>query len=119
MITLDDLVRRHAGLTVARLESWVERGLLRPVDVQGTVEGSRLCCGFTQVDAARVSLLYELTEELSFDDDSLDTVVNLIDQIHGLRHQLATLTQAIAQQSEDVQRAIAMAVRAIEDERFR
>lgn len=115
MITLDELVRRHQRLTVTRIEAWIERGLLRPVDVQGKAGGDGcLFCGFSPVDAARVSLLYELTEELSFGDESLDTVVDLIDQVHGLRHQLGTLAQAIAQQSEDVQRAIAASVKAID-----
>ena len=111
MITLDELTRRHARLTVARLEAWITRGLLRPVDVQGMALGGEMCCGFTAVDAARVALLYELSEELLFDDDTLDTVVDLIDQIHGLRHHLGNLAEAIAQQPEDVQRAIAAAVR--------
>jgi chaperone modulatory protein CbpM len=97
---------------MARLEAWVERGLLRPVDVQGEAQDGGLCCGFTPVDAARVALLYELSEELSIDDNALDTVVDLIDQIHGLRHQLACLARAIAGQSDDVQRAIAAAVKA-------
>jgi chaperone modulatory protein CbpM len=114
MITLDELVRRHQRLTVTRLEAWIERGLLRPVDVQGAARDGDLCCGFTDIDAARVGLLYELSEELSFDDEALDTVVDLIDQIHGLRHQLGCLAQAVAQQPDDVQRAIAAAVRAIE-----
>ena len=117
MITLDELVRRHARLTLARIEAWVERGLLRPVDVEGAARGGCLCCGFTSVDAARVSLLYELSEELAFDDETLETVVDLIDQVHGLRHQLGCLAQAIGQQPEDVQRAIAEAVRALESGR--
>jgi chaperone modulatory protein CbpM len=117
MITLDELTRRHARLTVARIETWVERGLLRPVDVQGETRDSRVCCGFTSVDAARVGLLYELTEDMHFDDEVLDTVVDLIDQIHGLRHQLGTLAQAIAQQPADIQRAIAASVRALDNRR--
>src|SRR4029450_4015546 len=105
MITLDDLVHRHKRLTVTRIEAWIDRGLLRPVDVQGAARGGDLCCGFTPVDAGRGALLYELSEDLLFDDDTLATVVDLIDQVHGLRHQIGTLAQAIAQQSEDVQRA--------------
>jgi chaperone modulatory protein CbpM len=112
MITLDDLIRRHTRLTVARLDAWVTRGLLRPVDIQGAAQSGNLSCGFTAVDAARIAFLYELSEDLLFDDETLDTVVDLIDQIHGLRHQLGSLTQAIAQQPEDVQHAIAAAVRA-------
>ena len=114
MITFDDLVRRHQRLTVHRVEAWIERGLLRPVDVQGAASGCDFCCGFTTIDAARVSLLYELSEELRFDDNSLETVVDLIDQVHGLRHQLGTLAQAIMQQPEDVQHTIAAAVKTIE-----
>jgi chaperone modulatory protein CbpM len=117
MITLEELTRRHARLTVSRVEAWIERGLLRPVDIEGTVRGGDLCCGFTGIDAARVALLYELSEELLFDDDTLDTVVDLIDQIHGLRHQLGRLAEAIARQPEAVQREIAQAVRSLETAR--
>lgn len=115
MIMLDELLRRHAQLTAARIENWIGRGLLRPVDVAGAALPGGVCCGFTVVDAARIGFLYELSEDLAFDDETLDTVVDLIDQIHGLRHQLASLTQAIAQQPDDVQRAVAALVGAIQD----
>jgi chaperone modulatory protein CbpM len=114
MIMLDELLRRHARLTEARIEDWIARGLLRPVDIAGAAMAGGVCCGFTDIDAARIGLLCELSDELMFDDEALDTVVDLVDQVHGLRHQLAAFTQAIAQQPDDVQRAIAAALRAIE-----
>ena len=68
--------------------------------------------GFDILVANSGTVVRKPPEELSIDDDALDTVVDLIDQIHGLRHQLACLATAIAGQSEDVQRAIAAAVKA-------
>ena len=62
------------------------------------------CCGpsadgeawsFEPVDVARARLLAELTDEMGFDDEAVETVVDLLDQVHTLRRQLHQLGQAI------------------------
>ena len=78
MTTLDELLRQHGQLTEVHVERWVSRGLLRP-------DGSGDSWRFEQTDVARARLLGELVDELGFDDESVETVVDLVDQVHTLR----------------------------------
>ena len=111
MSTLDELLRLHQRLTAMQIEQWITRGLLRPQAPPDDDMPVREI-EFAPVDVARVRLLWELHEELQFDDEALETVVQLIDQSQSLRRQLDVLGRAIAAQPADVQRAIAAAVRA-------
>jgi chaperone modulatory protein CbpM len=104
MTSLDELLRLHGGLTTVHVERWVARGLLRPRD-------SGASWSFEQVDVARARLLAELGDDIGFDDDTVETVVYLIDQIHTLRGQLGLLARAIADQPPATQEAIAVALR--------
>jgi chaperone modulatory protein CbpM len=81
MTTLDELLRQHGQLTEVHVERWVSRGLLRPA-------GS----------------------ELGFDDESVETVVDLVDQVHTLRRQLDLLGRAISEQPAATREAIAVAL---------
>lgn len=103
MTTLDELLRHHGQLTAFHVERWVARGLLRP-DSAG--DGLR----FEQIDVARARLLGELVDELGFNDESVDTVVDLVDQVHTLRRQLDLLGHAIAEQPTATREAIAVAL---------
>lgn len=103
MTTLDELLREHRRLTTVHVERWVARGLLRPT---GTVEA----WSFEQVDVARARLLAELADELGFDEESAETVVDLVDQVHTLRRQLDLLGRAIAEQPAATREAIAAAL---------
>ncbi len=103
MSNLDELLRLH-GLTAVHVERWVARGLLRPRD-------SGDSWNFEQVDVARARLLAELSEDIGFDDDTVETVVSLVDQVHTLRSQLGLLASAIAAQPPATQEAIAVALR--------
>ena len=91
MTSLDELLRLHGGLTTVHVERWVARGLLRPRD-------SGESWSFEQVDVARARLLAELGDDIGFDDDTVETVVALVDQVHTLRGQLGLLARAIAEQ---------------------
>jgi chaperone modulatory protein CbpM len=44
---------------------------------------------------------------MGFDDESVETVLDLLDQVHTLRHQLDLLGRAIADQPAPVREAIA------------
>jgi len=103
MTTLDDLLRQHGRLTAVHVERWVARGLLRPA---GGGDG----WNFEQIDVARARLLGELVDELGFDDESVETVVDLVDQVHTLRRQLDLLGRAIAEQPVATREAIAVAL---------
>jgi len=103
MTSLDDLLRQHGRLTAVHVERWVARGLLRPA---GGGDG----WSFEQIDVARARLLGELVDELGFDDESVETVVDLVDQVHTLRRQLDLLGRAIAEQPAATREAIAVAL---------
>lgn len=103
MTSLDDLLRQHGRLTAVHVERWVARGLLRPA---GGGDG----WSFEQIDVARARLLGELVDELGFDDESVETVVDLVDQVHTLRRQLDLLGRAIAEQPATTREAIAVAL---------
>jgi chaperone modulatory protein CbpM len=100
MTTLDELLGLHGRLTAVHVERWVARGLLRPV-------GGADAWTFEQVDVARVRLLAELVDDIGLDDDTVETVVGLVDQVHTLRSQLGLLAQAIAEQPPETREAIA------------
>jgi chaperone modulatory protein CbpM len=101
--TLDELLRLHGRLTTVHVERWVARGLLHP---SGTAEA----WSFEQIDVARARLLAELIDELGFDDESVETVVDLVDQVNTLRRQLDLLGHAIAEQPVATREAIAAAL---------
>jgi chaperone modulatory protein CbpM len=101
--TLDELLQLHGRLTTVHVERWVARGLLRP---SGTAEA----WSFEQIDVARARLLAELIDEMGFDDESVETVVDLVDQVNTLRRQLDLLGHAIAEQPAATREAIAVAL---------
>jgi len=108
MTTLDELLSAHGRLTALHVERWVQRGLLRPA-----AEGDGWV--FEAVDVARARLLAELTDELGFDEESMETVVDLLDQVHTLRRQLNQLGLAIGRQPAETREAIAVALKALSD----
>jgi chaperone modulatory protein CbpM len=101
--TLEELLHAHHRLTVVHVERWVARGLLRP-----SADGENWV--FEPVDVARAHLLADLTDQLGFDDEAVETVVDLLDQVHTLRRQLHQLGLAIGQQPTTTRESIAVAL---------
>jgi chaperone modulatory protein CbpM len=104
MTTLEELLRAHDRLTVVHVERWVARGLLRPA-----AEGEDWI--FEPVDVARARLLADLTDDLGFDEEAVETMVDLLDQVHTLRRQLHQLGLAISRQPTETREAIAVALK--------
>ena len=69
----DDL---HIGREV--LDRWIAAGWLSPV-----IEGSTT--GYRDIDVARARLILELGAEFELNDHAIGIIIDLIDQIHGLR----------------------------------
>lgn len=103
MTSLDELLRLNRRLTAIHVERWIARGLLRPA-------GAAEAWTFDSIDVARAQLLCELREDVGLDDDTLETVVGLLDQVHTLRAQLGLLAKAIAEQPAATRDAIAAAL---------
>ena len=108
MTTLDELLGVHGRLTTVHVERWVQRGLLRP-----TAEGDAWI--FETVDVARARLLAELADEMGFDEEAVETVIDLVDQVHTLRRQLEQLGQAIGRQPAETREAIALALKELRE----
>ena len=83
--TVDFLAR--AQLDRETLEIWIEEEWLVPSD---TPERA-----FTEADLARAQLIRDLMEDLGVNAEGVGVVLNLVDQVHGLRNVLAeVLTSA-------------------------
>ena len=104
MTTLDELLRLHGGLTTDPCRAL---GGARPAAPLGRRQGLDLRDRSTW-RAPR--LLAELADDLGLDDDMVETVIDLIDQVHTLRGQLELLGQAIAEQPPATREAIAAAL---------
>jgi chaperone modulatory protein CbpM len=76
-----DQMRDLVRIDVVTLESWVEVGWLLP---EGTPPARR----FTQVDVARAQLIQDLREAMGVNDEGVSVILELVDQIHGLRRAL-------------------------------
>ena len=108
MTTLEELLRAHHRLTAVHVERWVARGLLRP-----SADGEKWI--FEPVDVARVQLLSDLSDQMGFDEESVETVVDLLDQVHTLRRQLHQLGLAIGSQPTATRESIAVALKDLRD----
>jgi chaperone modulatory protein CbpM len=52
---------------------------------------------------------------MGFDDESVETVIDLLDQVHTLRRQLEQLGQAIGRQPAETREAIEVALKALRE----
>lgn len=95
----EDLVRRFASLSVQRLHRWIRLGWVRPERVEGLPV-------YHEVDVARVRLLHDLEIGADFDEDTMLLILSLLDQVHGLKHELRSLAAAVDQQPVDVRERI-------------
>ncbi len=103
MMDEKEILGRFMNLRRGTLRVWIERGWVSP-------ERRRDGYLFREIDVARVGLIYEFSTELELDEETMEVVLPLLDQVHGLRHQLRCLADAVSAQPEDVRRRIAMAL---------
>ena len=65
---------------------------------------------FREVDIARVELILEIRHEFAIDDEAVPVVLDLLDQVYGLRRQLRRLCDALESQPDEVREAIRRAL---------
>ncbi|MDA1097598.1 MAG: hypothetical protein O2967_01330 [Proteobacteria bacterium] len=104
MTTFEQIVEMFDTLAGEDLTVWIERGWVRPDSIDA---GYR----FSDTDLARVRLIWELQYELDIHRDTLPTVLSLLDQVYGLRHQLRHLAAAVSAQPPAVREEIARALK--------
>lgn len=96
-------------LTLRELRIWVREGWVRPATgATGPV--------FDEVDVARIRLLCDLRKEMSLPNEALPVVLSLIDRLNQTRRALHALGQACDDQPEEVRRALAHRVHALQNE---
>jgi chaperone modulatory protein CbpM len=103
VIALDELLRRVHGLERREVVRWVENLWVVPERHDGGWM-------FRDVDIARVELIQEIRHEFAIDDEAVPLVLDLLDQVYGLRRQLRRLCDALAAQPEEVQQRIRAAL---------
>jgi chaperone modulatory protein CbpM len=89
----------HLGVDVTVVEFWVGEGWLRP----GTAAGRR---DFRQADMARGRLILDLMQSMGVNEAGVDVVMELIDQIHGLRGAIGAVRTAIDTEDEEIRMRI-------------
>ena len=104
VISADALCRMFSGLDEAELARWIEQRWVVP-------HGGPDAYQFEEIDVARVRLIVEMRQEMSIDDETLPTVLSLLDQVYSLREQLRAVYAAVAAQPDDVKRAIEASLR--------
>ena len=102
MLTERDLLTRVERLTVTRLRVWVAQGWIKPA--------SAATQSYSEADLARAVLICNLEDELGFDEDDVPVLLNLIDQIHGLRAELKGLLDALEDLPPDLRATVRMRI---------
>ena len=83
MLTPEQFCSR-VGIQHATLQVWVDEGWLVPRQADAGPE-------LSEVDLARAYLIRELRDDLGVNDEGIGIILNLIDQVHGLRSMLQFL----------------------------
>jgi chaperone modulatory protein CbpM len=95
----DFLVR--AGIEADVLEAWVAAGWVTPSAQADTRQ-------FSAIDVARVRLIQDLRGDIGVNDEGVGVILDLIDQVHGLRRTLGQLLTALRTQPEDLREHLAI-----------
>ncbi|XKM38551.1 chaperone modulator CbpM (plasmid) [Rhizobium ruizarguesonis] len=97
---MDDLeFRLYLKIDIVQLDLWVGEGWLIPE----TSGGQRQ---FRDADVARARLILDLMGNMGVNEAGVDVIMDLIDQLHGLRGTMGKLMTAISMQERDVQRRL-------------
>ena len=102
MLTERDIVARVKHVTVTRLRVWVRQGWIRPP--------AKAEQGFTEADMARAALIRDLEDKLGFEEEQIPVLLNLIDQIHGLRSELKAMLEALDELPEDLRATVKVGI---------
>ena len=68
----------HVGIGHGTLQLWLDEGWLMPRRADAGLV-------LSEVDAARARLIRDLRDNLGVNDEGIGVILNLIDQVHGLR----------------------------------
>lgn len=98
---------RRAGISTSELEIWVSAGWLRPAGEPATA------ATFTEADVARALLVHDLRRRMGVNDAGVDVILELIDQLHGVRSALHEMSATVSMQSETVRTRLVVDARKV------
>ncbi|WP_046862661.1 chaperone modulator CbpM [Microvirga massiliensis] len=78
----------RAGIAQTTLQVWVEEGWLAPREGDADLL-------LSEVDLARARLIRDLRESIGVNDEGVGVILNLLDQVHGLRAALFDLRRQL------------------------
>lgn len=102
MLSEQELLARVQTLTVTRLHVWVAQGWIKPADAAAP--------SYSEADLARAAMICNLEDELGFAEEDVPVLLNLIDQIHGLRAELKGLLSVLDELPEDVRGTVRLRI---------
>src|SRR5665809_71177 len=102
MLSEKDLLARVQTLTVTRLRVWVAQGWIKPAD--------KAAQSYSEADLARAALICNLEDELGFAEEDVPVLLNLIDQIHGLRAELRGLLATLDELPPEVRSVVRLRI---------
>jgi chaperone modulatory protein CbpM len=91
IVDMPDFLRR-ARLDRETLEIWIEEQWLIPTRLAREL-------AFSEMDLARAELIRDLTMDLGVNHEGVGVILNLVDQVHGLRRALADVLRSIPARS--------------------
>ena len=77
-----------AGMGHETLTAWIEEEWLIP-------RGSAAEMSFSEIDIARTRLIRDLKIDLGVNDEGVGVILNLLDQLHGMRRNLMDLREVV------------------------
>lgn len=108
MISFEAVIGIVEGLEAEELRRWIAESWVRPEsDAQGYL--------FAEVDVARVRLIRELRYELAIDEEAMPVVLQLLDQVYGLRRRLRAMIEAIDAQPAEIRAALLTRIEAADE----
>ena len=99
----EDVVAPVSRLTVKRLGVYVSQGLIKP-------EEDGAPPGYTEADLARATLICNLEDEMGFQEEDVPVLLNLIDQIHGLRSELRGFVEVVEALPPDLRATVRLRI---------
>jgi chaperone modulatory protein CbpM len=82
-----------SGMGHDTLNTWIEEEWLVP-------SGTSLELSFTEVDIARARLVRDLQVDFGVNDEGVGVILNLVDQMYGMRRALMELRRTVRTTSE-------------------
>jgi chaperone modulatory protein CbpM len=90
---------QHARLNIEALDAWIAAGWLMPRRESGANR-------FAEIDVARAQLIRDLRDGCGVNEEGIGVILDLLDQVHGLRRVLRSVLSAVSAQPEEMRRTI-------------